>query len=161
MFSKLATLAATHRRATIGLYILLALCGLVLAATKLEIDTNPGRMIEISTALNKHALTIGFARRFATYKRAHLLFRDLDRLAKIAGISVPHLNRRFRQLLRLSPMEYVTSLRIQEAQRLLTATDDAIGEIAIATGFYDQSHLNRTLKEASGFTPDEFRRFVS
>ena len=33
MFSKLATLAATHRGATIGLYILLALCGLVLAAT--------------------------------------------------------------------------------------------------------------------------------
>ena len=36
-------------------------------------------MLEISTALNKDALTIGFARRFATYKRAHLLFRDLDR----------------------------------------------------------------------------------
>ncbi|MCL1821914.1 MAG: alpha-glucan family phosphorylase, partial [Prolixibacteraceae bacterium] len=33
--------------------------------------------------LNPHALTIGFARRFATYKRAHLVFRDLDRLSKI------------------------------------------------------------------------------
>ncbi len=46
---------------------------------------NPGRMLEISTALNKDALTIGFARRFATYKRAHLLFRDLDRLARIVN----------------------------------------------------------------------------
>jgi glucan phosphorylase len=34
-------------------------------------------------ALNPNALTIGFARRFATYKRAHLMFRNLDRLAKI------------------------------------------------------------------------------
>ncbi len=35
--------------------------------------------------LNEHALTIGFARRFATYKRATLLFRDIDRLKRIVG----------------------------------------------------------------------------
>ncbi len=46
---------------------------------------NPGQMIEISTALNKDALTIGFARRFATYKRAQLLFRDLERLSRIVN----------------------------------------------------------------------------
>jgi len=46
---------------------------------------NPGQMLEISTSLNKDALTIGFARRFATYKRAHLLFRDLDRLSRIVN----------------------------------------------------------------------------
>jgi glucan phosphorylase len=42
-------------------------------------------MLEIANALDKDALTIGFARRFATYKRAHLLFRDLDRLARIVN----------------------------------------------------------------------------
>lgn len=46
---------------------------------------NPSQMIEISNSLDKDALTIGFARRFATYKRAHLLFRDLDRLSKIVN----------------------------------------------------------------------------
>ena len=46
---------------------------------------NPGQMLEIANALDKNALTIGFARRFATYKRAHLLFRDLDRLASIVN----------------------------------------------------------------------------
>ena len=46
---------------------------------------NPGQMLEISAALNRDALTIGFARRFATYKRAHLLFTDLDRLARIVN----------------------------------------------------------------------------
>ena len=35
--------------------------------------------------INPNALLIGFARRFATYKRAHLLFTDLDRLAKIVN----------------------------------------------------------------------------
>lgn len=46
---------------------------------------NPGRMLEVSAALNKDALTIGFARRFATYKRARLLFSDLDRLERIVN----------------------------------------------------------------------------
>ncbi len=46
---------------------------------------DPRLTIEIADSLNENALTIGFARRFATYKRAHLLFRDLDRLARIVN----------------------------------------------------------------------------
>ncbi len=46
-------------------------------------NENPKYISEAISKLNPKALTIGFARRFATYKRAHLLFRDLDRLAKI------------------------------------------------------------------------------
>ncbi len=46
-------------------------------------NENPKYISEAISKLNPRALTIGFARRFATYKRAHLLFRDLNRLAKI------------------------------------------------------------------------------
>ena len=46
---------------------------------------NPKLITEITSKLNPDALTIGFARRFATYKRAHLLFRNLDRLSKIVN----------------------------------------------------------------------------
>jgi alpha-glucan phosphorylase-like protein len=46
-------------------------------------NENPKYISEVISRLNPKALTIGFARRFATYKRAHLLFRDLDRLSKI------------------------------------------------------------------------------
>jgi len=45
----------------------------------------PKQIIEILQKLDERTLTIGFARRFATYKRAHLLFRDLDRLNKIVN----------------------------------------------------------------------------
>jgi glycogen phosphorylase/synthase len=44
---------------------------------------NPKYLIEAQERLNRFTLTIGFARRFATYKRAHLLFKDLDRLSRI------------------------------------------------------------------------------
>lgn len=43
----------------------------------------PRHLMEIKEHLNRNALTLGFARRFATYKRAHLLLTDLDRLAEI------------------------------------------------------------------------------
>ncbi len=46
---------------------------------------SPRTLLNISTHLDEKALTIGFARRFATYKRAHLLFRDLDRLTRIVN----------------------------------------------------------------------------
>lgn len=46
---------------------------------------NPRQIVEIQENINEKALTIGFARRFATYKRAHLLIRDLDRLSRIVN----------------------------------------------------------------------------
>ena len=51
----------------------------------LERHVSPRKLISISNHLDEKALTIGFARRFATYKRATLLFRDLDRLAGIVN----------------------------------------------------------------------------
>jgi len=45
----------------------------------------PQQIVEIKEALRSDVLTIGFARRFATYKRALLLFRDLDRLSEIVN----------------------------------------------------------------------------
>ena len=46
---------------------------------------DPTRIMSIVDKINPNALLIGFARRFATYKRAHLLFSDLDRLEKIVN----------------------------------------------------------------------------
>ena len=46
---------------------------------------NPKLMIQSMAALDKKTLTIGFARRFATYKRAHLLFTNMERLSQIVN----------------------------------------------------------------------------
>ncbi len=46
---------------------------------------DPARVVSLMQRINPNALMIGFCRRFATYKRAHLLFTDLDRLSKIVN----------------------------------------------------------------------------
>jgi len=51
----------------------------------IEKHVSPHTLLSISNHLDEKALTIGFARRFATYKRASLLFRDLDRLSRIVN----------------------------------------------------------------------------
>ena len=56
-----------------------------LQSDMIEKHVSPRTLLNISNHLNEKALTIGFARRFATYKRASLLFRDIDRLARIVN----------------------------------------------------------------------------
>ncbi len=53
--------------------------------TWLKNQGDPSRIVSLMQKINPNALIIGFGRRFATYKRAHLLFTDLDRLAKIVN----------------------------------------------------------------------------
>lgn len=56
--------------------------------TWLKNQGDPTRVVSLLDKIDPNALLIGFARRFATYKRAHLLFSDLDRLSKI--VNNPH-----------------------------------------------------------------------
>ena len=53
--------------------------------TWLRNQGDPSRVLNLLERINPNALIIGFCRRFATYKRAHLLFTDLDRLSKIVN----------------------------------------------------------------------------
>ena len=53
--------------------------------TWLKNQGDPSRVVKLLERFNPNALVIGFCRRFATYKRAHLLFTDLERLSKIVN----------------------------------------------------------------------------
>ena len=55
------------------------------AATWLKNQGDPSHVVTLLESITPNALYIGFCRRFATYKRAHLLFTDLERLSKIVN----------------------------------------------------------------------------
>ena len=55
------------------------------AESWLKNQGDPARVVSLLERINPNALMIGFCRRFATYKRAHLLFTDLERLSKIVN----------------------------------------------------------------------------
>jgi AraC-like DNA-binding protein len=83
---------------------------------------------------------------------------SMARMAKLAGLSATHFNRRFRHLLRMTPVEYVRTVRVQAARQRLTATTDSLVKIAADTGFTDQSHFTKRFRQSTGLTPAAYRR---
>lgn len=81
----------------------------------------------------------------------------LSDLAEAAGVHPYHLLRTFRSRHRCSPAEFSRGRRLERASELLTASRSSLSEIALTTGFADQSHFSRRFKRAYGFTPAEFR----
>jgi len=79
-------------------------------------------------------------------------------LARVAGVHPVHLARGYRRWLGAAPGERLRTRRLERAADLLMRGRTSIGEIALAAGFCDQSHLNRQFRQAYGVTPGEFAR---
>ena len=81
-----------------------------------------------------------------------------ETLAELVGISVSQLNRRFRRLFGIAPMQFVLRARINTARTLLSKGSASLGEVALECGFYDQGQFGRIFKREIGLTPGEYRR---
>lgn len=74
------------------------------------------------------------------------------------GVSASRVAHVFREVMGRSITDYVRECRVRAAAKALRETNAAIGEIAIAAGFYDQAHLTRAFRALQGMTPLEYRR---
>ena len=82
---------------------------------------------------------------------------NLVEIAHLVGVHPTHLARSFKKHYRTTVGEYLRRLRLDWATRRLSETEDSITEIALAAGFYDQSHFSHLFKQHTGLTPAEFR----
>ncbi|MEQ9609734.1 MAG: AraC family transcriptional regulator [Kiloniellaceae bacterium] len=105
--------------------------------------------------LGQEAAPIRRARRLAD----DLYMQDLtlDELAAAAGLSRYYFLRAFRREVGVTPHAYLTGRRIAAAKGLL-AGDQPLSAVALACGFYDQSHFSRAFKGCTGVTPGQYRR---
>jgi transcriptional regulator GlxA family with amidase domain len=79
-------------------------------------------------------------------------------LAGLAGLSIGHFSRRFRSSFGVAPRQYVLRRRLEHAKTLLRQTGSPLCQIALASGFCDQSHMSRTFHAFVGSTPTRWRR---
>jgi transcriptional regulator of acetoin/glycerol metabolism/AraC-like DNA-binding protein len=134
-------------------------------AASMLVHTRPrldsiGTLMKLAPAPQPHGggLSPSAMRRVQDYVELHLSETiDLSVLAKVAGLSMHHFARQFKQSAGVAPHHYLTQKRLELAQALLTKTELPLSEIAYAAGFFDQSHLARQFRVVLGTTPRAFR----
>jgi PAS domain S-box-containing protein len=82
----------------------------------------------------------------------------VDQMAAQAHLSYSQLQREFRRLFGMSLGHYLLRVRLIMARRRLETTLEAVGEIALECGFYDQSHFTKAFRAATGLKPLDYRR---
>lgn len=82
----------------------------------------------------------------------------VEDLASVANLSPSHFSYLFRQTTGLTPMQFVTRYRIEQAKKRLRGSDAPLIDIALGCGFSDQSHFSRVFKDLEGIPPAEFRK---
>jgi AraC-like DNA-binding protein len=98
------------------------------------------------------------ARRVCDYITGHLDEKiRLDGLAALAGLSTDHFARAFRRSVGVPPHTYLLRRRLEEVEHMLRETQAPLSEIALATGFSDQSHLARHFRRWAGMSPRQVR----
>jgi len=123
--------------------------GRIIGVTGISRDLNApsdkaGGFAELAVAL-KHML-----QHFAESLR-------IEDIAKKAGLSVYQFEQRVQRLFQMSPLQLLHKLRLDEATRLLRETDRSLADIAIETGWCDQSAFTRHFSRYAGMAPGKFR----
>jgi len=82
----------------------------------------------------------------------------VEELARYIHISETHFRRVFSTYMKMSPLEYINTVRIQAACEFLKTTDEPIADIAYKCGFTTNSTFNRNFKQIMGMPPVEWRK---
>jgi AraC-like DNA-binding protein len=80
-----------------------------------------------------------------------------QQLASISKMSLRAFERQFLASFHLTPQKYLRKLRLRIASRALIYTNEALSEVALSSGFADQSHFTREFRRQFGRTPREYR----
>jgi AraC-like DNA-binding protein len=140
-------------------------------AEAVEAARLPGEALRASTLIHKSLLNLferhagyrpaqvqetrsaGWLKRALDYFETHYASDvTVEAVADVAGVSRVHLTRAFMAVHGVPPHVHLNALRIRAAQRLLIA-GSSVADVAIASGFADQSHFTRRFKGCIGITP--------
>ena len=82
---------------------------------------------------------------------------DIQKIARIAGISTYHFFRTYKQAFGLSPHQYLIKVRLENAYLLLQDNSLTVTDIAYMTGFADIFTFSKAFKKAYGISPSKMR----
>ncbi|TND53405.1 helix-turn-helix domain-containing protein, partial [Aeromonas dhakensis] len=115
-----------------------------------------GELLHI--APERHALADPQLRYLRDYLMARLDQRhSLEDLAALFGLDRFAFLRQFKKKTGMTPYAWLKRLRLEQSKRLL-GSGLPVSEVALAVGFFDQSHFHHGFRQAFGLTPADFRQ---
>ncbi|WP_455383092.1 helix-turn-helix domain-containing protein [Salinispira pacifica] len=115
------------------------------------------RMIRSSERVASRAVPPAVQRTAAFIDQHYAQEMSLEQLAGLAGQSVSHLSRVFKQHTGMAPVEYITAVRIRRSKELLVHPTLSIKEISVRCGYTDPTYFTRVFRRAEGMSPSEYR----
>lgn len=132
--------------------------------TKLPIVAEDGIVVgivgfsrDVHKPLENHEIPKALADMIEDFEKNLIEYGTASTLAQRSGMSLQRLARLTNRLFGLTPSQFISKTRIAFASHLLFETDLAVSEIALTSGFYDQSAFTRAFRKATGVTPTEYR----
>lgn len=83
---------------------------------------------------------------------------SLDEISMVAGYSKSHFSRNFKEKMGVNFSKYLVQVRIENAERLLTNSDQSIVDISLEVGFNDYSYFSKAFKDVYGLSPKDYRK---
>ena len=83
---------------------------------------------------------------------------NLSDIAEASGLSVSHFHKIFKEAYSMSPCEYLTAKRVENAKSLLVSELISIDEVAEKCGFFSRAYFDVSFKKVTGITPAGFRK---
>lgn len=81
----------------------------------------------------------------------------VDDAANLCAMSQTYFMKFFKKMTGMTFVEYLTSVRMEQAQRLLKTSSDSVSQIAEECGFHNFSYFIRSFKKHFGVTPNQAR----
>ena len=86
---------------------------------------------------------------------------NIEEYAESRNMSVSWFQRNFKQIANCSPMQYLLTIRMNNAASLLESTDYSMAEISAIVGYDNPLYFSRLFKKQNGVSPSEYRKLVS
>ena len=132
---------------------------------KMPIYSRAGKIIGIMGFLQSYERRVkqlqqshGIAKVVSQIRRDYTQNISIRDLAAAAGLSVRHLERKFKESFGVGPRQFLINTRLLAASQRLRETQEGLAEIAYACGFSDHSAFTRDFRRHFGVTPRDFRR---
>ena len=82
----------------------------------------------------------------------------VEEMAAMVGLGTTTFTEKVKSYSGFSPLNYLITIRISEAIKLLKGNNLSVTDIALDTGFYSSQHFSTTFKKLTGYTPSDFRK---